>query len=276
MNFTNKIVCLLLFFMSSIQTTLVMAEPTKSVRLAIVNTPEYSGLLDEILPAFEKESGYSVEVYSGSDVYEKAKDGKADIVISHYGKHQVQDFVLEGYGSWPKIVFSNQAVIIGPKSDPANIKGLANASAALAKIAETNSKFIHNPIPGINYLTDILWNMAGKPNKEKWFIQESVVKAELARLAEKNNAYFIWGAAPFLKHQKKTDAELEIMVSADPLLQRAMSATLVNPEKLSNINSEGAKALQTFLLATETQAEIAKFRTAGSEHQLWWPAGRHN
>ena len=248
----------------------------KTIRLAVVNTPDYSGLLEHLLPEFEEKSGYLVDVYSGSDVYEKAREGKADIVISHYGKYQVKDFVLGGYGSWPKMVFSNQVVIIGPSNDPANIKGFDKAADALAKIASTGSKFIHNPIPGVVYLTDTLWHMAGRPDKEEWFIQEPVVKAQAARLAEKTNGYFIWGASPFLKYQKKTDAKMEIMVSSDPLLQRIMSSTLVNPERFSDINAEGANALQAFLLGADTQAKIAEFRVKGYEHQLWWPAGRHN
>ena len=280
MDLTHKFLFLwLLFFSVSTQAVQAMEEQLesmKSVRLAVVNTPKYSGLLDEILPIFERESGYSVDVYNGSDVYEKAREGKADIVISHYGKYPVKAFILDGYGSWPKIVFSNQAVIIGPKSDPAKIKGLTSASVALGKIAEIDSKFIANPIPGISYLTDVLWNLAGSPNKEKWFIQEPAAKAQLAKLAEKNNAYFIWGAAPFLKYKNKTGSKMEIMVSADPLLQRAMSVTLVNGEKFSGINTKGAEALQAFLLTAETQAKISKFRAKGYEHQLWWPAGRNN
>lgn len=248
----------------------------KSVRLAVVNTPAYSGLLVHLLKGFETDTGYTVDVYSSSDVYEKARAGKADIVISHYGKHQVKSFVLEGLGSWPKMVFANQVVIIGPSNDPANIKDLDSASLALSNIAQTKSPFINNPIPGINYLTEILWEVSGKPDKTNWFINQGTIKAQAAKVAEQKNGYFIWGAEPFLKYKQKSDSKLEILVAKDPLLQRIMSATLVNPDKFENINQEGAEKLLQYLLSPTTQAKIKTFHTKDNKHQLWWPAGRDN
>ena len=66
----------------------IAAEPADEnvVRLAVVNTPQFSGLLDSLLPEFERQTGITVDVYSGSDVYRKARNGQADLVISHYGK----------------------------------------------------------------------------------------------------------------------------------------------------------------------------------------------
>jgi len=259
-----------------IQASESKSSSAKSVRLAAVITPVSSGMLDYILTDFENESGYSVDIYSGSDVYERAKEGKADIVISHYGKHQVEGFIKGGYGIWPKMVFSNQAVIIGPKSDPAGIKGMTNAPEALLNIVNTNSCFVQNLVPTAKYLSDILWEQAGKPEKNEWFIGEPVVNAQAADLAVKKNAYFIWGAGPFLKYQKKIGNKMEIMVSADPVMQRVMASIVVSDKKVGNINTKGAEALQAFLLKAETQAKIAKFRVKGYEHQLWWPAGRFN
>lgn len=135
---------------------------TKTVRLAVVNTPKFSGLIDALIKEFEVQSGYSVTVYSGSDVYDRARAGEADIVISHYGKAPVERFVLEGYGLWPRTVFSNQAAIIGPKSDPAQIRGMTSAAEAFAKIAKARAPFVANDLPGIRYLTDILWEEAGR------------------------------------------------------------------------------------------------------------------
>ncbi|MCV6636419.1 hypothetical protein [Candidatus Albibeggiatoa sp. nov. NOAA] len=247
------------------------------IRLAIVNTPAYSGFIQYLLEDFEKNTDFSVKIYNGADVYNKARAGKADIVISHYGKKQLKQFVLDGLGSWPKMVFSNQAVLIGSKDDPANIRNLSDAATAFSQIAKSKALFINNAIPNITYLTDILWDLTGQPIKQDWFLETGQVMAQVALRAEKEKAYFIWGAYPFLRYKQQFDSQLEILVSDDPLLQRMMSSTLVNPEKIPNVNHEGAVQLQSYLLEPATQAKIATFRAPETgNHQLWWPAGRHN
>ncbi|WP_196895861.1 substrate-binding domain-containing protein [Aureivirga marina] len=246
------------------------------IRLATVNTPDYSGLIDYLLPQFEEETGLKVELYSGSDVYLKAMEGEADLVISHFGKHGVEEFVSEGWGTWPEMVFANQAVIIGPKSDPAGIKGIKNASEALKKIAETNSIFINNAIPGVSFLADIFWDLAGNSEKGNWYLKEPVAMKNAAKLANEKNGYFIWGASPFLKYDAKEKTNLEILVAADPMFQRRMSITLVQNEKVEGVNTKGAELLRNYLLRTDTQAKIAKFRSKWSDLQLWWPAARDN
>lgn len=249
----------------------------KTVRLAVVNTPKFSGLIDALIKEFEAQSGYSVTVYSGSDVYDRARAGEADIVISHYGKAPVERFVLEGYGLWPRTVFSNQAAIIGPKSDPAQIRGMTSAAEAFAKIAKARAPFVANDLPGIRYLTDILWEEAGRPEKAGWFLELGVAKGQAVADAEQRQGYVIFGAYPFLfRYKTRHNSDMELMVISDPLLQRVMASVVVNAAKVPGVNAEGASALQNFLIDAKTQARIAAFRSPGSNVQLWWPAGRHN
>lgn len=249
----------------------------KTVRLAVVNTPQFSGLLDSLLPDFERETGIEVEVYSGSDVYKKARNGKADLVISHYGKKGVERFVMDGLGAWPKILFSNQAVLIGHKSDPAGVRGMTSVAEAMRRIADKKAPFIHNNIPGIDYLTEIALESAGRPDRSGWFIDDGHVKAAAILLAEEKKGYVIWGAFPFLRFDAEREtSELEILIAEDPSLQRVMAAIVVNPENVQGVNAEGAQALVDYLLSPRTQAKIAAFRTPGSDLQLWWPAGRNN
>lgn len=252
------------------------AAAAKPVRLAIVNTPKMSGLIDALAEDFRSKSGISVEVASGSDVYERARNGEADIVISHYGKAGVESFVLEGFGLWPKTVFSNQLVIVGPKSDPAGIKGLASATEAFRRIASTKAPFQVNDLPGIGYVSDVLWAAAGQPQKGEWYLNTGDSKGRAMRAAEDSGAYTVWGAYPFLRFKEKHNSELEIMVTSDPLLHRVMVAIVVNPAKIAGANKDGAEAFETYLLSASTQAKIAAFRSAGSDQQLWWPAARNN
>ena len=256
--------------------TAAHAESATTVRLAVVNTPQFSGLLDDLLPEFEAKTGLTLEVYSGNDLYQQARAGKADIVISHYGRPEVESFVLEGYGSWPKIVFANQAVLIGPKSDPAKIRGLSSASEALSRIARAKAPFITNSSKGAGYLTSILWESAGRPDKGDWFLETNRVNVASALLAEEKRGYFIWGAWPFLRFTSQRESDLEMLVFADPLLQRSMAAVIVSPHKIQGVNVEGATALRDYLLSPRIQAKIAAFRSPWSDKPLWWPAGRDN
>ena len=248
----------------------------KLIRLAVVNTPYQSGLLDFLLKDFESQSGYRVSVYSGEKVFEQARRAKADMVIAHYGKPPMQDFVLEGYGSWPQMVFANQQVIIGPKSDPASIRGMTRASAALKQIAEKRQAFVINQISGVNALFELLWQQAGTPDKSGWFIDKGVAKGQAMKAADQLQAYTLWGAIPFLKFSQKHDPDLAILVSADPVLQRVMAISLVNGDKVNGVNEAGAKALRDYLLSASVQARISEFRQPEYDGQLWWPAARHN
>jgi tungstate transport system substrate-binding protein len=246
------------------------------IRLAIVNTPKYSGLIDFLVEDFQKSTELHVEVTGSSDVYKRARDGKADIVISHYGREEVEQFVLDGYGTWPRMVFSNQAAIMGPAGDPAGIKGLSSAASAFRRIAEAKATFVVNSIEGIRYLDTLLWKTAGDPEKGDWYLDPGIEKADVVRLAEEKGGYFLWGAYPFLRHKRKNGSKLEVLVSSDPVLQRVMAAIVVNPNKIQSVNSAGAEAFLDYILNPETQAKIAAFRSYGMDVQLWWPAGRDN
>jgi len=258
----------------------VLAVPARAesphVRLAVVNTPAFSGLIDVLIEDFKAQGGVAIDVYSGSDVYEKARSGGADMVISHYGKAEVERFVLDGLGLWPQMVFSNQLAIIGPKSDPAKIKGLTSAAEAMRRIAEAQAPFVVNELHGISYISEVLWEAAGNPKKGDWYILGGVSKGRAIGYAEGKQAYVIWGAMPFLRYKGKHSSEMELMVTADPMLQRVMASIRVNPEKAQGVNAEGARTFEKYLLSPRAQARIASFRTPGATEQLWWPAARNN
>jgi tungstate transport system substrate-binding protein len=255
----------------------VRCEPDlKTVRLAVVNTPQFSGLMDNLVKDFEASSGLKVTIYSGNDVYEQGRSGAADIVISHYGKADVERFVLDGYGLWPRMVFSNQLAIIGPDTDPAKIKGLSSAIEAVRRIAETQSPFAVNEQHGVAYLSEILWDAAGAKEKGPWYLQDGVAKGKAMTFADAKQAYTIWGAMPFLRWKSKHTSNLVLLVTADSMLQRVMATVRVNPAKVSGVNAAGADALEQYLLKPATQAKIAAFRMEGSSEQLWWPAARNN
>ena len=109
-----------------------------------------------------------------------------------------------------------------------------------------------------------------------WLIYEAVAKGQAMKQADKRQAYTLWGATPFLRFSQQHQPDLEILVSADPLLQRVMAISLVNADKVQGINKAGAEMLRDYLLSTPVQARISAYRQRGYEAQLWWPAARHN
>lgn len=250
--------------------------PASLVRLSSVVSPQDGGLYDDLLPDFEQQTGYQVELATGQDVYGPARDGQADVVLSHYGHKDAQAFVQDGFGQWPQPIFSNQLALLGPPEDPAQIQDLTDLVEAFRRIAKTQSPLIANDIKGVNYLTEILWNAAGSPEKEGWYSDQGLQGQDAIAEAAQQGGYVFWGLTPFLRTQQQDEVELQPLVLNDPLLQRIMVTVGVNPDKVAGVNVEGVTAFQQYLLAPATQARIRAFRLPGIDQQIWWPAGRTN
>lgn len=249
----------------------------KLIRLEVVRVAEQSGLLGELLPAFEEQSGYRVQVHaSTTDVFQRARRGEADLVISHYGFDEVERFVKDGFGFWPRMVFANQATILGPPSDPARIRGLADAVEAFRRIAEARAPFIKNDLPVLAYLTEILWEGAGRPDRTGWYLDLGLSEQEAVVTASENGAYTLWGVDPFVRFVATHPLEEEMLCVGDPILQRVMVSVVVDPERVKGVNVEGARALEQYLLTPGTQARIRALRYPGYEAAFWWPAGPQN
>jgi len=246
-----------------------------TVRLAMVNVPD--DVVRPLLGDFAAQSGTRAEiVYTGNDPFSFARDGKADLLISHYGHEGVEPFVTGGFGLWPHPVFANQIAILGPPRDPAHVRGLTDAAEAFRRIAATRSRFLVNDSDGNKYVEAILWARAGSPAKGDWYLNRHSQGPQAARDAAKEGAYTIWGVPPFVRLRAQAPLDLEPLVTGDPIFQRIMVAIVVNPKKVSGVNDAAANAFQAFLLAPSTQARIAAFRYPGIDQQVWWPAGRHN
>lgn len=237
----------------------------------MVKTPGYSGLMDMLAQQYKLESDVEIQFHSSSRPHQRARASKADMVISHYGKAGMEKFVMDGLGHWPVMLFANQAAIIGPKSDPAGIRGLS-AIDAYKKLAASDQPFVANQLPGPNFLDGYLFAESGSKQPLSARSTVKAAKKQAARKAEQQQAYFIWGALPFIKYSQETETRLDILVAADPIFHRVMASSVVKGSE----HQQQAKAFEAFLIRPDTQAKIAQFRPMGSERQLWWPYGRHN
>jgi tungstate transport system substrate-binding protein len=249
---------------------------TKLIRLVAVPIVRDSGVIADLLPDFEKHSGYQVQVTSRTnDLYQRARQGEADLVISHYGVQDMEQFVVEGFGFWPRMVFGSTVAILGPPSDPAGIRGL-DAVEGFRRIAKAGAPFIPNHLPVTDYLVEILWEAAGRPDRTGWFHDLGLSGRQAVEAAAEMGAYTVWGVDPFLQLVATHPLEEEMLCVDDPILQRMMVSVVVNPERVKGVNVEGARALQRYLLAPATQARIRAYRYVGHNAQFWWPAGLQN
>jgi len=246
------------------------------VRLAAVNTPLQSGLLAALLPGFEKSCGCAVQLFGGNEVFEQAERGEADLVIAHYGKAATESFVSRGLGAWPRPVFSNQMVLVGPPGDPAGIRGMRDPFAAMRKIAGARAPFVCGADAGSRYLCELLLAGAGNPERGSWYVETSLTKGQVMKLAEERGAYTIWGSFPFERFRRNNDSALQVMVWDTPIFHRVMATVVVNPERFPDANVAGARALEAYLLSPAVQAAVAAFREQGLDRQTWWPAARSN
>ena len=256
-------------------------QPKGIVRLAVVITPESSGLLDQLLSEFEKQSGLKVVVDSRQDVFGLAREGQADLVLAHYGHGGTEGFCTNGFGFWPRPVLANQSALIGPTSDPAGIAGSRDVAEAFRRIARAKAPFIVNDSVTEKYLMEVIWQAADRPDRTGWCLDKGLrnraATKDAIEAAVKEKAYTLWGLVPFLKYvEANPQCGMKALVTDDPMLQRLMVTVVVNPDRVKGVNATGALALERFLIAPETQARIRAFRMAGFDGQVWWPAGRDN
>jgi tungstate transport system substrate-binding protein len=243
------------------------ANPTgaaTTIRLATVTTIQDGGLLTPLLAGFTAQTGLTVQVHVGEDVYVQARHGEADLVFSHFGHKDAQAFLADGLGLWPRTVLFNSIALIAPTSDPAHVVPLTDPLEAFNRIAAARAPFIVNAIPELVYLADILWNATGRPDKTGWYHHTGVQQDAAMQAATQQQAYTLWGVTPFLIWQQKNTAALRAVLYTEEMFHRIMVSIVVNPTRFPHTNQTGAHALQNYLLTPATQALIRNHRYPAS------------
>jgi tungstate transport system substrate-binding protein len=246
-----------------------------TLRLSSVVTVRDGGLWSDLLPAFTQRTGIGVELSAREDVFTPARAGRADIVYSHYGHKDLHTFVLGGYGLWPRTVLFNLVCLLGPPQDPARVRGLSDLGQAFARIASSRASFEVNNIPELVYLTDVVLGAAGL-SKGRWYVNHRLSKQAAMTKASSRGAYTIWGVTPFLDIAATKHLKLEPLVTDDPILQRIMVTIVVDPRKVSGVNTNAANAFQRYLLSAATQSRIRAFHNKTLRRPIFFAAGRNN
>ncbi len=237
-----------------------LAPDNPVIRLSTTTSVNDSGLLPYLLPAFEAETGYKVEVQSAGTgaAIQKAIDGNADVILVH-AKASEEEFISDGYGIERLPFMYNYFVIAGPKDDPAGIKGSADAAQAFDKIEETESKFVSRGDESGTHKAELkIWgDDVPDAAEDSWYISAGQGMGACLTMASEQQAYCLTDKATFLSMQDELN--LDIVLAEGEDMKNTYSLIAVNPEKIDGINTEGAQAFIDWMLRDEASALIAEY-----------------
>jgi len=235
------------------------AAGARTVILSTTTSTQDSGLLDVLVPLFEKQTGYSVKTISvgTGQALALAARGEADVSLCHAPALE-KKYVAEGKMHDRRLVMYNDFLLIGSEPDPAKIRGEKSAVAALKKIAETGSRFVsRGDKSGTHVLELNLWKAAGITPAAPWYIESGQGMGATLGIANDRQAYTLSDRATLLAFSKRVD--LKPMVEGDKLLLNIYSVMEVNPADGPKVNTAGGKAFADWILSPATQAVIKTF-----------------
>ncbi len=247
------------------------AESSKNIILSTTTSTQDSGLLDVLIPMFEKQTGYSVKTVSvgTGQALALAAKGDADVALVHAPSLEKQ-YVADGKLLNRRLVMYNDFVIIGPKEDPAKIKSAKTALGALKQIEQTQSRFVsRGDNSGTHNLEKVLWKEAGITPKGDWYIEAGQGMGATLGIANERNAYTITDRGTLLALGKRVN--LPILIEGDKALLNIYSVMEVNPANGPRINTAGGKAFADFMVAPQTQNVIKNFGVEKFGQSLFFP-----
>lgn len=244
----------------------------KFITVASTTSTEQSGLFKHVLPVFEKKTGIRVRVVAlgTGQALDLARRGDADVVFVH-AKAAEEKFVAEGHGVKRLPVMYNDFVLIGPKTDPANIRGTKDTLDALRRVKSAAQPFVSRGDRSGTHLAELnLWKMAGvdiAKDRGPWYRETGQGMGPALNTASSMNAYVLADRATWLAFKNR--GELAILVEGDRRLFNQYGVMLVNPKKHPHVKSAEGQAFVEWLVSSEGQKAIADYRI-GSE-QLFFP-----
>jgi tungstate transport system substrate-binding protein len=240
--------------------------------LATTTSTQDSGLLDVLVPAFEKQTGYRVKpiAVGSGQAMTMGERGEADVLLVHAPDSEVK-FMEAKHGVDRKLVMHNDFIIIGPAEDPAKIKGAASATDALKKIADAKAVFVsRGDNSGTHQLEVKVWGLAKlDPKGQQWYQSTGQGMGATINVAAEKNGYTITDRATYLANKK--NIKLEVLVEGPKELVNVYHVITVNPAKSDKINNAGAVAFAEFMVAKDTQETISKFGIDKYGQALFFP-----
>jgi tungstate transport system substrate-binding protein len=227
-----------------------------------------SGLFNHILPAFKAKTGIEVRVVSQGtgQALDTGRRGDADVVFVHARAQEVK-FVEDGFGVERKPVMYNDFVLIGPKSDPAGIKGSKDIAAALKAIQTKASPFVSRGDKSGTHAAELnLWKGAGveiEQAKGPWYREIGQGMGAALNTSSAMGAYVLSDRATWINFKNRGD--LEIVVEGDRRLFNQYGVILVNPAKHAHVKKADGQAFIDWLVGPEGQRSIADYKINGEQ-----------
>ncbi len=238
---------------------------TSFIRLATTTSTENSGLLDVLLPVFEKDKAYRVKVISvgTGKALRLMREGDVDIVIVHARTAEAK-LVADGYGVNRHDVMYNDFILVGPRSDPAHILGTTDVTDALSGIVDSNSLFISRGDTSGTHKKELqLWEQAGINPQGQWYREAGQGMGKVLQIAGELEAYTLTDRGTWLAYRNKVP--LGIVSEGDKRLFNPYGIIAANPAKYPDANYGGAMALIKWITSPDAQTMIGNFTIDGQQ-----------
>ena len=227
--------------------------------LATTTSTQDSGLLDVLIPDFEKQSGYTVQTVAvgSGEAMKMGQQCNADVLLVHSPAAE-KDFMSNNYGSDRRLVMHNDFVVVGPSTDPAGIKGSATSVEAFTKIANANAIFVSRADnSGTNAKELGIWKSANITPEGDWYVETGQGMLATLTIASEQGGYSLTDRATYLANKDKL--QLEILVEGDAALLNIYHVIVVNPANCTGVNNTGAIAFADYVVSSGAQKLIGDF-----------------
>jgi len=253
------------------------APKQKNIILATTTSTQDTGLLDVLIPLFEKETGYFVKTIAvgSGQAMAMGQKGEADVLLVHSPDAE-NKFIADGFGVNRQLVMHNDFVIVGPAVDPAKIKGTKSSAEALKLIANANVLFVsRGDNSGTHAKEKTLWKKADvTPVGQKWYQETGSGMGQTLNVAAEKKGYTLTDRGTYLSLKKNLG--LDILVEGDSALLNIYHVIEVNVNKWPKVNVAGAKAFADFMVSKNTQKIIITFGVDKYGSPLFFPDAGKN
>jgi tungstate transport system substrate-binding protein len=250
-----------------------MAAPKqKNIILATTTSTQDTGLLDVLIPIFEKETGYFVKTIAvgSGQAMAMGQKGEADVLLVHSPDAE-KKFIADGFGVNRMLVMHNDFIIVGPGDDPAKIKGVKSSAEALKLVAKAEGLFLsRGDNSGTHAKEKTLWKKADiNPVGQKWYQETGLGMGQTLNVAAEKKGYTLADRGTYLSLKKNLG--LDVLVEGDSALLNIYHVIEVNSAKWPKVNVPGAKEFAAFMVSKKTQNIIKTFGMDKFGSPLFFP-----
>jgi tungstate transport system substrate-binding protein len=241
----------------------------RSITLASTTSTEQSGFFSYVLPLFKAESGIEVRVVAvgTGQALKIGERGDADVLLIHDPAGE-EKFVADGHGIDRRPVMFNDFVMVGPKSDPAGIRGIKVAKEAFSKIGAAKASFVsRGDDSGTHRMELRQWKAANIGPKGDWYRETGQGMGPTLNIAAELNGYVLTDRATWANFKNRH--ELEILVEGDQALLNPYNSILVKPANGPSVKAADAKVWHRWITAAPGQKAIEGFKIEGE--QVFFP-----